>query len=212
MNDRSVLRATAFLGPSRLATGPLSDVATAAKAALDGGRVEPILVFDDTTGRRIDLDLSGTPEDVQRRIPAMLRELRPTPGTPQKSRGPGRPRLGVVSKEVTLLPRHWAWLRTQRGGASATLRRLVDEDRRRNEGRDQVRRAQDATYRFMTAVVGDATGFEEALRALYADDAERFAAESAHWPADVRTHALRLASEAFSDAPALSGHAQRDDA
>jgi hypothetical protein len=124
--------------------------------------------------------------------------LEPAPGERVRGRGRGRPKLGVVSKEVTLLPRHWAWLGTQRGGASATLRRLVDEARRRNEGRDQVRRSQDATYRFMNAMVGDAPGFEEALRALYAGDAARFDQESAPWAPDVREHARRLASAAFA--------------
>lgn len=199
MSD-ATLNATAFVGMRRLASGPLGDVAGAAKAALDRGQPGSILVFDDATGRRIDLDLSGTPEDVRERVSAMLPYLSPEeePGR-RTTRGRGRPKLGVVSREVTLLPRHWAWLGTQRGGASATLRRLVDEARRRNEGRDQVRRSQDAGYRFMNAMVGNAPGFEEALRALYAGDAARFDEESSGWPEDVRAHARALAAEALAD-------------
>jgi hypothetical protein len=189
---------TAFLGARRLASGPLSEVASIAKAELDEDPTNRVIVFDDATGRRIDVDLSGTPDDVAARITAMMPYLEPAPGERVRGRGRGRPKLGVVSKEVTLLPRHWAWLGTQRGGASATLRRLVDEARRRNEGRDQVRRSQDATYRFMNAMVGDAPGFEEALRALYAGDAARFDQESAPWAPDVREHARRLASAAFA--------------
>jgi len=191
------LTATAFLGARRIASGALEVVAEAAKAAMDAGHDDPILVFDDATGRRIDFDLSGTVEDVRARIAPMTPYLRPDAEPGRASRGRGRPKLGVVSKEVTLLPRHWAWLGTQRGGASATLRRLVDEARRDNEGRDQVRRSQDAAYRFMSAMVGNARGFEEALRALYAGDADRFDEEAAHWPEDVRTHARALASEAL---------------
>ena len=111
--------------------------------------------------------------------------------------GPGRPRLGVVAREVTLLPRHWAWLNEQSGGASAALRRLVDEARTTHAARDEVRRARDAVYRFLLATLGDAHGFEEAMRALYADDEDRFIAESAPWPPDLRTHALRLSRAVF---------------
>jgi hypothetical protein len=112
-------------------------------------------------------------------------------------RGPGRPRLGVVAREVTLLPRHWEWLGEQPGGASAALRRIVDEARRGSHDKDRVRKAQEAAYRFLSAMAGDLPGFEEANRALFAGDAARFEREVAGWPSDVRDHATTLARAAF---------------
>ncbi len=112
-------------------------------------------------------------------------------------RGPGRPRLGVVGREVTLLPRHWAWLEAQRGNASATLRQLVDQARREGEEADSVRRAQDAAHRFCNAMAGDRPGFEEAMRALFARDGGRFNAETYPWPCDIRDHARWLAEDVF---------------
>jgi len=106
----------------------------------------------------------------------------------------------VVAREVTLLPRHWAWLATQPGGASVALRRLVEEARRTSAERDRVRLAQESTFRFMNALAGNEAGFEEAARALFAGDAVRFAALTERWPADVRAHARRLAARAFDAA------------
>ena len=59
------------------------------------------------------------------------------------------------------------------------------------------RKAREAAYRFMSAVAGNEAGFEEAARALFAGDRERFAACAASWPSDIRTHAVALA---FPDA------------
>jgi hypothetical protein len=197
---------TVFAGPRRLATGSLAEVAVAARRSLERDAQDPPLVFDDATGKVVDVDLRGTDDDI--RLRAEAQELArpapdasdPAPSAAQRARG--RPRLGVVAKEVTLLPRHWAWLAAQRGGASATLRRLVDEARRNSGRRDQVRSAQDAAYRFMLALGGDLPGYEEATRALYAGDAERFDAHTAGWPRDLREHARLLASEALRGAPA----------
>ncbi len=120
----------------------------------------------------------------------------PAPGQPDREvpRGPGRPRLGVVAREVTLLPRHWDWLSSQPGGASVALRKLVEQARRRNEGKDRLRRSQEAAYRFMSALAGNLPGFEEATRAFFAGDQERFDDQTESWPVDVRDHARRLAS------------------
>src|SRR6202000_600087 len=101
---------------------------------------------------------------------------------PAEARGRGRPKLGVEAREVTLLPRHWEWLSTQRPGASATLRRLVEDARRADPGASGMREGKEAPYRFITAMAGDALGYEEAVRALFANDGARFEAESTPWP------------------------------
>ena len=191
---------TAFDGTRRLARGPLAAVVAAAKSAFDGSPRASLLIFEDATGDLVDVDYSGSPDEVLALLTA--RELRRTrladePDT--APRGPGRPRLGVVAREVTLLPRHWQWLNGQPGGASVALRRLVDEARRSNVGRDRVRRAQEVAYRFMSALAGDLPGFEEAIRALFAGDAARFDEHTRAWPRDVRTYARHLAAPALGE-------------
>jgi len=168
----------AFEGLRRIARGPLGEVGPVVQAALDRGAAR-VLVFDARTGRAFD-------------IPAPSAPARPTP---QRARG--RPRLGVTAREVTLLPRHWEWLNRQPGGASAALRRLVEDARRVSGEADQVREAQEAAYRFMSAIGGDLPGFEEATRALYRRDRSRFDSETAAWPEDVRDHAQALTARAF---------------
>ena len=147
----------AFVGCRLLCSGPLVEVAVAVHAAIPG---EPILVFDDATGRVIDLDLSGTEEEVSARY---------FDDEEAEARGRGRPRLGVVGREVTLLPRHWDWLAEQPGGASVALRKLVDAARKQNEQADRDRAARDRAYRFLHALAGDLPDFEAASRALFVD-------------------------------------------
>lgn len=173
---------TAFVGVRRLASGPLVEVAAAVRAALAAEPEATVLAFDDESGRPVEFDLRGTP----------LAE----PEAPAR-RGPGRPKLGVSAREVTLLPRHWEWLAAQPGGASVTLRKLVEAARRADEGPGRIRRAQEAAYRVATALAGDAPGYEAAIRALYAADADGFAGRTQAWPADVRDHVRRLAESAF---------------
>jgi uncharacterized protein len=183
-------RCIAFEGSRCIASGELEPVALKTKEVIDRGESSAILIFDDTTSALIEVDFRGTPEDVRNRIVGMG-EKEPPP------RGPGRPKLGVVAREVTLLPRHWEWLNSQPGGASVALRRLVEEARRTNAGRDRVRQSQDAAYRFMSAMAGNLPGFEEATRALFAGNRDRFVEQIAAWPVDVRDHARRLADAAF---------------
>lgn len=178
---------TAFEGHRLLRSGSLVEVALTVKAALARRPAGAILVFDDLTGRVIDLDLRGTRAEVTERLSRQTPEPTPEP------KGRGRPRLGVVSREVTLLPRHWEWLAAQPGGASAALRRLVDESRRRNGAQQERRAAQEAAYRFMLGIGGDLPGYEEGTRALFAGDRPRLEKWMADWPADIRTHVLRLA-------------------
>jgi len=191
MTDAVARLATAFDGERRLAAGPLIDVAMAVKAAAAAGAEGPLLAFDDATGAVIDLDLRGSRADVAARLAAAAGEA------PAPPRGRGRPSLGVVAREVTLAPRHWQWLAAQPGGASAALRRLVEEARRSSTPKDRVRAAQEGAYRFMAAMAGDRPGFEEATRALFAADRQRFARCIAPWPGDVGAYAMKLAAPAF---------------
>jgi hypothetical protein len=170
---------TSFDGHRYLATGPLPVVALAVKRAVEAqgrmGTGGPVLIFEDATGRSIDVD---------------TRSAVPIAEEPKVR---GRPKLGVVPREVTLLPRHWEWLATQPGGASVALRKLVETARRAHAGQDERRQAQERAYHFMSAMAGDLPGFEEAARALFAADPERFAALVSPWPADVRDYASTLA-------------------
>jgi hypothetical protein len=186
---------TAFAGMERIATGALAQVAIAVKNRIDRDGAS-VLVFDDATGNPIEVDFRGSAADVRRRLAASDSEA-PTAPAQSAPRGPGRPKLGVTAREVTLLPRHWDWLNAQPGGASVALRKLVDQARHGHAGRDRVRQAQEVTYRFMSVVAGNLYGYEEAMRALFAGDRGRFIALIEPWPADVRDHIVMLASAAF---------------
>jgi hypothetical protein len=191
--SKRTFRCTAFVGTRIVASGPLEEVALAVRDRLRQAPTVTPLVLDDATARPIDLDLRGTEEAVLQRL-----DDHPVHGAkPPPARAPGRPKLGVVAREVTLLPRHWDWLSAQPGGASVALRRLVDEARHANPVADRIRSAREATYRFMTTIAGDEPGYEEATRALFAGDAARYHALIKGWPADVRGYATALAREAF---------------
>jgi uncharacterized protein len=205
MTERLSKPCTAFEGSRLLAAGPLIEVALAVKNASDRGGAAPILVFDDTTGRAIDFDLRGTKADVVARLSKVSAEgaehakarRRSAPTASDlpagESRGRGRPKLGVVGREVTLLPRQWEWLAAQPGGASVVLRRLVDEAKRSAGTAPQMRASQEAAYHFMSAMAGNLPGFEEATRALFANDRRGFDQHVSTWPGDLRAHAARLA-------------------
>ena len=202
MDDSDRPSCTAFSGMRRIASGTLAEVARAARKAFaeDGGAA--ILVFDDTTADQVDLDLgadAGEPAGRARRAggsgaSAAIGEH----AVDAAPRGPGRPKLGVVAREVTLLPRHWEWLNGQPGGASVALRKLVEQARKANAGNDRRRRAQEAAYRFMSALAGNLPGFEEAIRALFAGERNRFDGLVEAWPPDVRDYASELAAPAFA--------------
>lgn len=182
---------TAFAGFRRIAAGPRDEVI--AKLRERAADDTPAFVFDDSTGDRLDLDLRAL-----RGSAVATSELAPT--DEHASRGVGRPKLGVVAREVTLLPRHWEWLSRQPGGASVALRRLIDEARHVHADRDAQRASREAAYRFMTVIAGDLPGFEEAARALFAGEQARFTERVAPWPEDVRTHLNKLAAMAWSAA------------
>jgi len=192
----------AFAGSTLVARGRLVDAVRACKERLAQDEEQRIALFDDATGRPIDIDYRGSEADVLGRLAAHpLVADAASAAKPRAPRGPGRPKLGVVSREISLLPRHWDWLAEQRGGASATLRRLVDAARREGAERDRSRQAIDAAYRFMADMAGDQPGFEEAARALFARDLDSFAERIATWPGGLREQLLRFTARAES-APA----------
>lgn len=193
MSDITTLAAyTVFRGGRVLAEGGLEEVIVQTKRLITGEERHGVLIFSNQTGRTFDLDLSGSEKELLHRVRAFL----PTVAAEPVAKGPGRPKLGVVAREVSLLPRHWEWLETQQGGASSTLRKLVEQASKAAAGSDQLRQARDRTYQFISVMAGDRAGYEEALRALYKDDREAFAAQMAEWPRDVQLHALRLADAA----------------
>src|SRR3981189_1379116 len=202
MNPGADVAHIAFEGDRCIASGDLRDVISAAKQTLVRRQDASIVVFDGRTGGPIDIDFRGTIDDVLARLP----DIAGSPAPPAEEaavpnpRGPGRPKLGVVAREVTRLPRHWEWLAQQSGGASVALRKLVDEARRANKDKDRIRHAQEAAYRFIAAMAENKPHYDEVARALFAGDAERFEAWTASWPADVRDHARRLAAAAFEPA------------
>lgn len=198
MDAATIHACTAFAGTQRLAGGPVRDVARAVKTHLDAHPESQVLVFDNTSAHPVEFDLRGTVEDVVARIDQAAPSAAEPAESESRPRGPGRPKLGVIAREVTLLPRHWDWLAAQPGGASVTLRKLVEDARRAAEGADRRRVAQEAAYRFMSAMAGNAAGFEEATRALFAADAAAFESLTHSWPADVRDFARELASRAFN--------------
>jgi hypothetical protein len=183
-------RYTLFSGVRRLAGGDLRTVAMAAHKAA-AGKAGALIVFSDLSGRPVDLDLRGSAEDMETRYA----DAEPMPSRTAR----GRPKLGVVAREVTLLPRHWEWLGSQPGGASAALRRLVDQARRDNASSDRRRESQEAAHRVMTALAGNLTNYEDALRAFYANEKDRFRELIESWPADVRDYVRSHAQATWAD-------------
>lgn len=182
---------TLFVGTRRAVSGDRGTVAGALRELAMRPDAGQALVFDDVTGRQVDLDPREGGAVPDRTAGDDLAQ--------PEHRGPGRPRLGVVGREVTLLPRHWEWLNAQPGGASVALRKLVDQARKDSAGSDRIRQSQEAAFRFMTAMAGNESGFEDACRALYARDEQSFASRVASWPEDVAAYARRLAEGAFGE-------------
>ena len=181
---------TAFGCHTALVTGAIKEVVAAAKSRWDLG-TETVLVFDDITGKQIDFDFEGSSTEVQEKL--WWHPLFRSQESLMTARtGPGRPKLGVVSREISLLPRHWEWLETQPQGASAAIRRLVDEARKREPNEGRARKRREAAGNFMWAMAGNLANFEEASRGLYAGDIERLERQIKDWPRDVRAYVYRL--------------------
>lgn len=170
-----------FAGHTKIASEPLSTLLPKAKAYVEQHGQGQLLFFSDETGLQTDFNLNGPSEHIE--------------DESQSRRGRGRPKLGVVSREVSLLPRHWEWLEQQPGGASATLRKLVEQASRANVKEDAKRRALNAAGKFMWAMAGNLPGFEEASRALYANDLPSLQQQISHWPPDIRQHVVFLAKD-----------------
>lgn len=202
MTDPLSRPVTAFVGDHLLLAGSLLDVAQAVKREVEAGRDASVLTFDDATGRVIDIDVRGEQPEFLAHLsrsatrlgaPALAAGVAtPAASAPATPRGRGRPKLGVIGREVTLLPRHWEWLNAQPGGTSVALRRLVDEARRASAPAQDARLAQERAYRVMSALAGDLPGYEEALRALFAGDRARLEGHISDWPVDVREYTMRL--------------------
>lgn len=205
---------TAFEDTQCIASGELNDVALIAKTAVDRGSGSltpmPVLIFADATGEVIELDWRGTAKEFAARLVLSVPDASSATDAQAQSgvdaepdasaespRGRGRPRLGVIAREVTLLPRHWTWLGTQPGGASVALRKLVEVARRSFEVKDKVRLARAVGYKFMSTMAGHEPGFEEASRALFAGDQVRFEALISRWPVDVQMHLKKILVDGF---------------
>ncbi|WP_332656916.1 DUF2239 family protein [Brevundimonas sp.] len=183
----SDLPVAAFVGAERIARDRLDRALPVIHAAAAAGAAP--LVFDLADGRVVDLDLRGDLSEARARLGPAL--------APAETRGPGRPKLGVTAREVTLLPRHWDWLAAQPGGASVALRKLVEAEMKAGEGPERARRAKERAYRFMTAMAGDRPGYEEATRMLFAGDWTAFDAAVEAWPEGVRETAREMAKGAW---------------
>ena len=203
MNWSASTQCSAFLGYTLLGQGSLSDVIPLCQPHADSP-AEPLLIFKDADSSQIEVDFRGSLQEVLARLPtssAISSNAEAETVADEKPRvSRGRPKLGVVAREVTLLPRHWEWLRSQPGGASVALRKLVEKASRENAQQDRKRSLQETAYRFMSVMAASLEGFEEASRALFSADGDKFSRETASWPADVRTHARRLAGEVFYEA------------
>ncbi|QDQ28981.1 DUF2239 family protein [Chitinimonas arctica] len=191
----------AFSGNKRIAQGSVAEVARTLKCEIDHQPDQTLLVFNALTSEPIELDLQGSLATVQARYQA---EAGTSDGAAadeapaEAPRSAGRPKLGVVPREVTLLPRHWEWLSGQPGGASVALRKLVEQALRSAAAADRARQLRDAAYRFMHAIAGNEVGFEAASRALFSANKPDFHAAIHDWPADIHAHTKQLADALFA--------------
>jgi uncharacterized protein len=168
---------SAFADAAHLVTGTLEEMLRKTKEYLDQQNPGQLLIFDNDTGEQVDYDFTGTVSQVLERATGR-----------EPKRGPGRPKLGVVSREVSLLPRHWEWLDRQPQSASATIRRLVEAARKNGLGDADPRLRIEAAGRFMWAIAGNCENFEEASRALYAHNWDGLRQLTDGWPQDIREH------------------------
>ncbi len=193
--DQNTTFFTVFLDQKMLIRGNLSaSVLAAAKAKMDDNHSR-VVIYNDSSGKPIDVELQGSTEDIIKNIegnPALHQYMIHPEKQAKKPKKRGRPKLGVTSKEISLLPRHWQWLARQKGSPSATLRRLIDESRKANMGRELVEQSRDAVHAFMWDMCGNFVNFEEATRYLFRNDFVTFYEKISTWPNDIKEHVRRL--------------------
>jgi uncharacterized protein len=201
MDQQYPKNCTAFIGMNRLVSGDVREVAKKVKEVTDKSKDKTILIFDDSNGETVEIDLRGKVDDVLKRLDTAIAKFEKNSSAgneePAGPKGPGRPKLGVISREVTLLPRHWDWLNNQPGGASVALRKLVEEARHANAGKDKIRHSQNTAYKFMSAMAGNLPGYEDAIRALFAANQSGFKKSVASWPQDVKSYVAKLSHDAL---------------
>ena len=197
MNASLISQITAFEVEKIFCSGPKIEVILAMKNELSKSPNKRFLCFEDTSGQQIDFDISGTKEEIIQRLSThTITAPEPISADENKAidKKLGRPKLGVVPKEVTLLPRHWLWLGAQSGGASATIRRLVEQASKANSGENKRKKCQESAYRFLSAVAGNYPNYEEVLRAIFRDDEKMISNLTSEWPKDIVTYAQKLFS------------------
>ena len=195
------LDCTAFQGERCIGSGQVDRIVRQVVSTIDGDDYGSLMIFNDANGEPIEIDYRGSADDILARLSAYLEKS----GDSQdhdteitiKKPGPGRPKLGVVAREVTLLPRHWDWLNRQPGGASVTLRKLVEQARKAYRKKDTARLAREAAYRFITIMAGNRSGFEETSRALFSGNREQYKKHMASWPEGIQQYAGKLAEPSF---------------
>ncbi|MBC7539648.1 MAG: DUF2239 family protein [Bacteriovorax sp.] len=185
---------TAFDGHKLFGQGDLSEIVIKIKKQLGKSDNASIIIFSDNTGKVFDFNFQGTLSDVKKRLDMYIQTE-----VPEVNAGAGRPKLGVISREISLLPQHWEWLATQPGGSSSTLRKLVDEAKKKTSGGPSIKQTQEIVHRFASAMAGDFEGFEEALRALYRKDKGLFHAQMKNWPEDIRDYIIELSKPVFGN-------------
>ena len=86
--------------------------------------------------------------------------------------------------------------RVYRGAVAAPGERSVRKKNlpKRRAGGDKrlMKAAHERAYNFTYAIAGNFTNYEEATRALFANDRERFHQLTLGWPPDIRDHAIAL--------------------
>jgi hypothetical protein len=185
---------TAFGNGKLIVHGGLDDVVTKIKRWYDKYSNGTLLVFNDFTGKTMEFDLRGSEKEVLQKIEMFL---------PQEivvvSARPGRPKLGVVTREVSLLPQHWEWLASQPEGASAALRKLVEGAKKNLVMKESVKQVQERAYKIMSILAGDLPQYEEALRSLYRRNEENFKQHIASWSPDIKDYVMKTVEPVFSE-------------
>lgn len=185
---------TAFENDQILTQGPLDQVVLKIKRKLGNAAHSSILIFSDQSGKIMDFNFSGSEAEVIKRLDIYVSSSSPASSEIQ---GPGRPKLGVISREVSLLPRHWEWLAQQSSSVSAILRKMIEEAMKKSSTANETKQSQERTYQFMSVMAGNLSQYEEALRALYQKNQKLFFSLIDKWPTDIKKHVTSLAKDAF---------------